>query len=141
MTIFDKPSSKTVFVLIISWAFFAGLVMFSINFWISDITIAVGVLLGFLTIIWSEKIKTQNPFTRLIFAITSLFLIAGFSVGFLSLSCLSKIISPQFCDERQRTSLLMVDFFFVGAPIIATYLFVHVPRLIFQKKYQTGRGK
>jgi hypothetical protein len=61
-------------------------------------------------------------------------LIAFFSIGVLWFSCSTNIISNQFCSERPRVTLLMADVGFVGAPIIATYLFVHIPRLIFQKK-------
>ena len=133
MTIFDKPSTKTVAALIFSWSFVAGLVMFSVNFWVSEIITVIGLLLGFLTIIWSEKFKAQNPFVRHVFAITSFLLIAGFSVSFLGLSCLTGIIPSQFCGEHPRVSLLLADFFYVGAPVISIYLFVHIPRLVFQR--------
>ena len=134
MTIFEKPTARKIFVLVTLWSLLAGFVMFFINFWVSDFTVAIGLLLGFLTIVQAEKLKTPNSFAKHIFVISSFLLIAGLSIGFLGLACFAEIITSQFCGERPRVSLLLADFFYVGAPIITMYLFVHIPRMLFQKK-------
>jgi hypothetical protein len=135
MMVFEKPTARIIVVLIILWSLLAGFLMFFVNFWVSDFTAVVGVLLGFLTIVLAEKIKTSKFFVKHIFVISSFLIIAGLSIGFLGLSCAAEIITSQFCGERPRVSLLLADFFYIGAPIISMYLFVHIPRFLFQKKH------
>ena len=126
-------AARSIVIQIVLWALFAGLLMVLVFSMSSQFVVAVGLVIGYLCIFLAVKIKTKNFLVKDIFVIVSFLLISGFSVGFLGLACWAQVIT-HICGERSRISLLMTDFFFVGAPIIVFYLFDRIPRLVFRKR-------
>jgi hypothetical protein len=136
-----RKSSRSPLLLLILWSAFAGVIMFLVNIWLPGFIGPVGLVIGFITITLPDRLKIQNSFVRFMFPIVSFFLIAGFSIAILSLSCRVQLISSQYCSDRSRQSFLLANLF-IAVPIISIYLFVYLPRFIYRMvKPNTGLKK
>jgi hypothetical protein len=136
-----RQSAHSPLLFLVLWSAFSGVIMFLGNIWLPGFIGPVGLVIGFITITLPDRLKIKNAFVYFIFPIASFFLIAGFSIALLSLSCQVQVISPQYCSNQSRESFLLANLF-VAVPIIPICLFVYVPRLVYRMiKPNTGLKK
>ncbi len=111
-----------------AWTTAAALAMFATYAWLPDWIKAVGVFVGFLSIIQVLSIKGVKPSMQDGLLLATFCLIVVLSYVLLAFACR---ILPDLnqCSLRAKTALIIADVFFVGAPILAEYLVLRIPML------------
>jgi hypothetical protein len=114
---------------IMIWVTFAGLVLFAIYAWLPEWITAVGAAVGFFSILIVEKMISKEYLIKIAYTFGILILATIFSYGLLLFAC-RYLPGINQGGERAKTSLLLSNLFFVGAPILAISLFVWLPRYL-----------
>ena len=109
------------------WASSAALTMFAVYAWLPEWTTATGVLIGYLCVLIVEKYVPSKGVTKdaYLFGLFGFTTIVSYLILLLACNFLPNMNQ---CGERAKTSLVLSNLFFVGAPILVLYIFVWVPR-------------
>jgi membrane-anchored glycerophosphoryl diester phosphodiesterase (GDPDase) len=118
---------------LMGWALLASLIMVIAYIKVPSIIVAVGVAIGYASIVVAGRLKVHRAIAKDIFLLVSFVLISLLSVVLLRLGC-STYIAGSECSDRGRNALLLACILFVGAPIVVLYLFDRIPRLLLRRR-------
>ena len=111
------------------WTIGASLAVVGIYAWLPDWIRAVGVLVGFLSVVQVLKIRHLDTCIQDGLLLAVFLLISVLSYLTLRLFCHFLPYMNQ-CQARAQNALLIANVGFIGSPILAFYLGVRIPMLL-----------
>ena len=113
---------------LIFWVISSALIMFVAHIWLPELLSAIGLIVGFVSVVIVERLMPLDNFTKDAVLFTVYISIVALSYFVLSTACGANLVSQ--CGERQKNVLLLSGIGFLGAAIIPLYVFGWIPRHI-----------